>query len=752
MRSRRTRSSTIHRDREPSTTILVVDPDTVRRTGLAGALDVDGHRVLVAPDTAAAAEHLRAAVDLVVLGTDASDDDHLDLLVRLRTDPTLRPVPLLFVTPPDVADDVLRRFALDTRDHLSAPVDPDTLRRHVADRLARPAPTGDELAVDRDTGLVDTAALQRELSREHQRVARGAADGVVALLTFPEPALVGELGDAATRVLVRTAAARILTIARPLDVVGQLAPGELLLVMPDTAPSEAELRLDAMVRAVGDGPIIVHDEPHHLVVSAGYARLGDGRRPPDVVTRARAAAAHAVSRLDDRPHRWTSSMDTGLPAPVLAPWTARPHVRRWPLRGVLRTPVHLTVTTVIAIALPLLLLVALHTQGTDASWAVLGTGVASLLATAIGVLVSGRRARRGTPAADGPVVVEPPATAVIVAHLPDASATLLETIEAFRRVEPSDLQIVVAYHTPHPLPVEARLRQIGAADDRIEVIRVDGSTSLVQDVTAALSLATGTYVGIFTADQRPAPDAFRRAWRTLSQGSDIVLGHDLIRNGSTSRTARRVAVDHEAAMPSGASARGRGGAFPLAGGPNAYWRTELLHTVDLRGHDLGDDLGTTILIAEAGGIVEVDPRVVVHSLAPTTWRSWWNRHLHTDHRWHRGAMRLLRRTLRSRRLTARQKLHIARLVLWREVSPWTNLLVVPVVIHWIWTGAVVDRLAVLIAAVALFVIALGPTRTFVARWIGHRDVQHASWLLGHLVSSALLHAYTRDAITRLAQL
>ncbi len=751
-RPRRARTRANGGDHEPSATILVVDPDAARRAELVASVAGDGRRVVDVPDTAAATEHLRAAVDLVLLGTDATDDDHLDLLVRLRTDPRLRPVPLLFVTPPEVGDDVVRRFCLDAHDRVDAPADPDVLLNLVAERLGRPAPTADDLPTDQATGLVTTDRLEAELTREHQRVARGAADGVVAMLSLPEPALVDELGQRAFQVLVRTAGARILTVARPLDVLGRLAPGELLLLMPDTAPSEAERRLDAIARAVADHPITIHGEPHHLVVSTGYARLGDGRRPQDVVARARAAAAHAGSRLDDRPVRWTPAMESGLPAHVLAPWTARPIPRRWPLAGRLRTPAVLAVSLAIAVGLPLLVLTVSDARGFDASWLMLGIGGASLLATAVGTLVGGRHARRDASTTNTPSVADPPATAILVAHLPDVSATILETIEAFRRLETPVTQIVVAYHTPHPLPVETRMRRVATDDDRVTVMRVEGSTSLVHDVTAALAITTGDYVGIFTASQHPAPNAFRRAWRALSQGSDVVQGHDLIRNGSTSRTARRVAVDHEAATPADARARRRDRAFPLAGGPNAYWRTELLRTIGLRGPHLVDDLETAVLVAEAGGVIDVEPRLIARTLAPRTWRGWWSGVQDADHPWHRRALRGLGKGLRSRRLTGRQRFDIARFVLWREVSPWTNLLVVPVIVHWVATGAAAQRLAFVAAAAGVFVLAIGPPRTLVARWIGQPDVLHARWMLGHLVSTALVHAHVRDAATRIAQL
>ena len=49
----------------------------------------------------------------------------------------------------------------------------------------------------------------------------------------------------------------------------------------------------------------------------------------------------------------------------------------------------------------------------------------------------------------------PPASAIIAAYLPNEAPTILETVEAFLQIEyPAPLQIILAYNTPHELPVE----------------------------------------------------------------------------------------------------------------------------------------------------------------------------------------------------------------------------------------------------------------------------------------------------------
>ena len=100
-----------------------------------------------------------------------------------------------------------------------------------------------------------------------------------------------------------------------------------------------------------------------------------------------------------------------------------------------------------------------------------------------------------------------------------------------------DLQVVLAYNTPVPLPVEERLAALDARSRAAHRAQGRRPTSKAQNVNAALRVATGEFVGIFDADHHPADGSFDRAWRWIAAGHDVVQGHCVIRNGEDSALA-----------------------------------------------------------------------------------------------------------------------------------------------------------------------------------------------------------------------
>ena len=139
----------------------------------------------------------------------------------------------------------------------------------------------------------------------------------------------------------------------------------------------------------------------------------------------------------------------------------------------------------------------------------------------------------------------PACTAVIAAYLPNEQGIILETLRhmlAAVDVPPDRFQVILAYNTPESLAIEADLQEIAARDPRLLPLRVSGSRSKAENVNAALGAATGEIVAVYDADHRPAPDCFRRAWRRISAGADMVQGRCVIRNHAQNwlaRTGRR---------------------------------------------------------------------------------------------------------------------------------------------------------------------------------------------------------------------
>ena len=69
---------------------------------------------------------------------------------------------------------------------------------------------------------------------------------------------------------------------------------------------------------------------------------------------------------------------------------------------------------------------------------------------------------------------------------------------------PADhFQVILAYNTPEPLPIEDVLRDMAAHDSRLCLLRVADSRSKAENVNAALKVATGEIVAVYDADHLP---------------------------------------------------------------------------------------------------------------------------------------------------------------------------------------------------------------------------------------------------------
>ena len=261
-----------------------------------------------------------------------------------------------------------------------------------------------------------------------------------------------------------------------------------------------------------------------------------------------------------------------------------------------------------------------------------------------------RAAPPGPPAGE-PGSPYPPATAIIAAYLPNEAATIVETVESFLAQDyPGELQVVLAYNTPHDLPIEDELRAIAARDPRLVPFRVEHShVEGAERQRRAGAPPTGEFVAVFDADHQPAPGAFARAWRWLSNGYDLVQGHCVVRNGDVSWVARTVAVEFEAIYAVSHPGRARLHDFGIFGGTNGFWRAGVLREIRMRGSMLTEDIDSSMRVVEEGGRIASDPRLISRELGPATLKALWNQRLRWAQGWFQVSMRHLWSGLRVAR-------------------------------------------------------------------------------------------------------
>lgn len=557
----------------------------------------------------------------------------------------------------------------------------------------------------------------------------------------------GTVGEAQAR---RTVAARWLAALPGARLFAADADGALLFTVPGLLPGRTRQRLECASAVIAGKPVTVAGERLQLTPLVGYVPLR-GLGSTHAARRAQVAAAAATQHLDLVPVPWSAALERFAPRRESPPTRALACVRRW------RTAAQVLVTFGLGVGVPFLgyLVADRAGVGRQVTSAVYAFVVTALLATAVSLYWEGLRALEPTKLPPQPPGPLPPATAVIAAYLPNESATIVDTVEAFLGLDYPHLQVVLAYNTPHPMPVEAVLAQLAHRDPRLVLLNVATSTSKAQNVNAALGVVTGEVVGIFDADHHPVPGAFQRAWRWVGAGYGVVQGHCVIRNGDASWVSRMVAVEFEhiyaVAHPGRAALHG----FGIFGGSNGYWNAALLRSVRMRASMLTEDIDSSLRVVLQGYRIASDPGLLSRELAPTRLRALATQRLRWAQGWTQVSWKYLPALLRSSHTSPRQKAGAAFLLGWRELYPWLSLQIFPLLAYAAFVpGAGPMRWGVsLFVVTTLLTMSVGPIQTVWAYLLATPEIRrHPRWFLGYLLLSTLFYSEFRNTVSRVAQL
>jgi cellulose synthase/poly-beta-1,6-N-acetylglucosamine synthase-like glycosyltransferase len=341
--------------------------------------------------------------------------------------------------------------------------------------------------------------------------------------------------------------------------------------------------------------------------------------------------------------------------------------------------------------------------------------------------------------------------------LPNEADILVPTIESFLRLQyPNSLQVILAYNTPKDMPFEQTLRAIARRDRRFVPVRILGSTSKAQNINVALTRAVGEFVGVFDADHQPDPDSFRRAWRWMSDGADVVQGHCLIRNGDDSWVARMVAVEFEQIYALSHPGRARLHGFGIFGGSNGYWKTSLIRQMRMQGFMLTEDVDSSMRAVLRGHKIVSDPKLVSRELAPETLQALTKQRLRWAQGWLQITLKWTVVGLRSPYLTLRQKLGLFHLLAWREAYPWVSLQIFPIIGFWAYKAgglANLDWFHPLFFVITLFILASGPGQIPFTYWVAHPQIRkRRSWFVFYVVVSIFFYSEFKSIISRIAHL
>ncbi|MBC3993641.1 glycosyltransferase [Streptomyces sp. AC563] len=734
----------------PGGHVLAVGIPGRRLERLTQTLRSTGHEVSHAEPGQVSARIQQAPPDAIV----ALDDERAGLAVvrEVRAAPAGRALPLLVVTArsgPAGVVDVLRHGADDCVAETS---DPAELSARIEAKLRRVPVPVESLLLDPRTGLYSSPHFLDELDRELGRPLAGRRAGVLAVVAVAEmPALEARLGQRVRREVAERLAGVAERTGGPSDRLGWDDDGHLLMLLPGVDEDTARATLQDFARQVAGTRFIVADENVRLTPAVGWAPLADCARREQPVERAKDAVAEAIRHRDLRPV-------------LYAPWMrAQPDRHRRPRRSLgaavklLLNALSPLLVLALGVGAPFVFYQQTYAHGWDVGSAVYWVVVAGLLVSAALIVLECLYALDATPRPQRPAQPYPPASAVIAAYLPNEAATIVDTVESFLQLDyPGELEIVLAYNTPHPLPVEETLREIARRDPRLVLLPVVGSTSKAQNINAAVTRVRGEMVGIFDADHHPARDAFQHAWHWLSNGYDVVQGHCVIRNGDSSWVARLVAVEFEAIYAVSHPGRTRMYGFGVFGGSNGFWRTDLLARTRMHGSMLTEDIDSTLRALGEGARFAMDRTLISRELAPTQLGPLWNQRSRWAQGWLQVSLKHLWRALRSPVFTARQKLGLTVLLGWREVQPWLTLQILPILLYSIWRAGGPGELdwAVPICVLAmLFTLSAGVVQACFAWRLAVPELRRRrAWFWHYLFVSAFFYSHFKNIVARQAHL
>jgi diguanylate cyclase (GGDEF)-like protein len=290
--------------------VLIVDDSMVIRAVVRGWLEEHDYEVTEVADGESALEYcLATPPDIVLLDIEMPGLNGHDVLARLKSQDTLRDIPVVFLTNHSGMDEVLRGLHGGANDFLSKPFEPAELVARVG-AAARVKKLQDELHRRNDeldtlsrtdllTGLFNRRHLDEQLSSHVSTARRHDHTLGVLLLDLDHFKNVNDThGHLAGDLVLCEFARRVEGALRAGDVAGRWGGEEFLVLLPHTAlPGVIEVG-EKIRAAVAAKPFAIGDGTITVTVSGGCA-AGVGAGIDDLVQRADTGLYEAKDRGRD---------------------------------------------------------------------------------------------------------------------------------------------------------------------------------------------------------------------------------------------------------------------------------------------------------------------------------------------------------------------------------------------------------------------------------------------------------------------
>jgi two-component system cell cycle response regulator len=263
--------------------ILVAEDSLVVRTLVCDQLEDEGYEVVQAVDgESALTQCALTRPDAILLDIEMPGLDGNQVLERLKSDPELSDIPVVFLTGRTSTEDMVAGLRAGAHDYLKKPFDPAELiariggavrikrlqdelhlRNEQLDRLSR---------IDGLTGVYNRRHLDEQLLIESKTASRHDRPMAVLMLDIDHFKQVNDReGHPAGDRVLQEFARRLQATVRAGTVVGRWGGEEFLVIAPQTNIGEAKMLGERIRLAIADRPVELDHRDISITVSVGCA-------------------------------------------------------------------------------------------------------------------------------------------------------------------------------------------------------------------------------------------------------------------------------------------------------------------------------------------------------------------------------------------------------------------------------------------------------------------------------------------------
>jgi len=263
--------------------ILIAEDSLVVRAVLRDQLEDEGYDVIEAVDGSAALTMCDIArPDAILLDIEMPGLDGHEVLVRLKADPALRDIPVVFLTGRTATHDMVAGLRAGAHDYLRKPFEPAELiarisgavrMKRLQDELRERNDDLDRLSrIDPLTGCFNRRHVDDQMRFHGSLAARHNQPLAVLMFDIDHFKTVNDSeGHHAGDLVLKEFARRLQFAARQSDIVGRWGGEEFVVIAPQTDLASAVALAERARHAVADEPIVLADHGLCITVSVGCA-------------------------------------------------------------------------------------------------------------------------------------------------------------------------------------------------------------------------------------------------------------------------------------------------------------------------------------------------------------------------------------------------------------------------------------------------------------------------------------------------